>query len=460
MAKPKLPIHIDRGSKLLDDQTVMLGDAYLRRWKIPVRTRLTIRFGASRWSALAISQSGLVGMRLNQSIAQRMGLTQGSQLCMQYKPSSRTLHLGPLIGVLVSRVNANRSDSPFGMMTKFCRELTEACRLYGGHVCFFTPNDLPPSSASTLLAWSYQGRWTKRAVPIPDVIYNRLTSRKLENLTHVQQFMNDVKSRYGAAVFNEKYLNKTEVFEALRQDAAMIPYLPESHLFKKFSLLKTMMNRHSSVFLKPITGSLGKGIIRMSKQGDRFVVQSTLLSGIRKQHFASLEGAFPSIAGKLRQQKYQIQQGLRLMEVGGRPVDFRALVQKGRTGEWNVTSIVGRIAPVGSFVSNVARGGSLSSAKDAIAKSNLPAGTRTIALTRLRKVSIELARSLENRIDAHFGELGIDLAVDQRGKVWLLEVNSKPSKDDNTPLRSGNIRPSVRQLIEYCQHLAKFTKKG
>jgi glutathione synthase/RimK-type ligase-like ATP-grasp enzyme len=272
--------------------------------------------------------------------------------------------------------------------------------------------------------------------------------------------MNDVKSRYGAAVFNEKYLNKTEVFEALRQDAAMIPYLPESHLFKKFSLLKTMMNRHSSVFLKPITGSLGKGIIRMSKQGDRFVVQSTLLSGIRKQHFASLEGAFPSIAGKLRQQKYQIQQGLRLMEVGGRPVDFRALVQKGRTGEWNVTSIVGRIAPVGSFVSNVARGGSLSSAKDAIAKSNLPAGTRTIALTRLRKVSIELARSLENRIDAHFGELGIDLAVDQRGKVWLLEVNSKPSKDDNTPLRSGNIRPSVRQLIEYCQHLAKFTKKG
>jgi D-alanine-D-alanine ligase-like ATP-grasp enzyme len=52
--------------------------------------------------------------------------------------------------------------------------------------------------------------------------------------------------------------------------------------------------------------------------------------------------------------------------------------------------------------------------------------------------------------------LGIDLAVSKGGRVWLLEVNSKPSKNDNTAMPDQKIRPSVRQLILYCRHLAQL----
>jgi glutathione synthase/RimK-type ligase-like ATP-grasp enzyme len=456
MAKTKLPIHIYRGSKLLDEQTVMIGEAYVKRLKLPTGTTVTLRFGAAKREVRLVSVSGLAAIRVSESLASYLGLTNGMQLCVSYRQAAGALKLGPIIGVLIRRVFAGSAESPFGAMTGFCREMTEACRTYGGYVCFFTPDDLPGTSSVTMSAWTYQGRWVKRTLPVPDIVYNRLTTRKSENAAGVQQFMKDVKGKYGASVFNEKYLDKTEVFAALRQDPGLRSYLPESHLFKNYVMLKTMLDRHGVVFLKPITGSLGKGIIRVSKHDGAVVVHSTHLTGVRRQSFAKLTQAFQSIAGRLKQQKYQIQQGLRLLESGDRPLDFRALVHKGGTGEWGVTSTVARIAAGGDFVSNVARGGTLSPLRDALAKTGLSAATRAGLIVKLKKAAVDIAKGVESRIPAHFGELGIDLAADHTGKVWLLEVNSKPSKDDNTPLTEGKIRPSVRQLIEYSQHLAKY----
>ena len=151
-----------------------------------------------------------------------------------------------------------------------------------------------------------------------------------------------------------------------------------------------------------------------------------------------------------------IQQGLTLIETGGRPIDFRALTQKNASGKWTITSIVSRTAGSHHFVSNLARGGTLSKVGEAVAKSNLPVSFRKGAYGRLQKAALEIARGIDTHIPAHFGELGIDLALDTSGRVWLLEVNSKPSKNDNTPLNEGKIRPSVRMMIQYARYVSGF----
>jgi glutathione synthase/RimK-type ligase-like ATP-grasp enzyme len=294
---------------------------------------------------------------------------------------------------------------------------------------------------------------------VPDVVYNRLTSRRYENRSNVQHFMRDAKSRHGAVVFNEKYLNKTEVFDALRHVESLRSVLPESHSLKNYQVLRGMMNRHHTLFLKPITGSLGKGIIRLRREANgSYTCHYAGLSAPRKVTYATLPAVFKAVAGKLRSQRYQVQQGLHLLEVGGRPVDFRALVQRDETGTWSITSIVGRIAGGTHFVSNLARGGTLSTAAGALARSNLSSGLRASALAKLRRSALEIAKGIEEKIDAHFAELGIDLAVDTNGKAWLLEVNSKPSKDDNTSLSAeeSKIRPSVKRIVQYCRHAAQL----
>ena len=431
----------------------MLGDRSMKRLKIPAHIPIQLAFGSFRQEVTVIPAPKSDSLRVSEGLARRTGWKSRYTLNVSYSSGSRTLRLGPLIGVLVSRDHSDTPDRVFGPITMFCRELTNACRIQGAYVYFFTPEALE-SRSSSIHGWVYDEGWKKLNLPIPDVINNRLTSRKVENKPSVQHFLADVKSRFGTHFFNEKFLDKTEVFEALRQDATLQRYLPESHHLSGFAVLKRMCSQHPVVFLKPIRGSLGKGILRISREeGGGFRLLSTTPMGTRKQTYSNLAKLFQSLTTKMKTTRYQIQQGLPLMELGKRPVDFRALVQKNNSGKWGVTSIVARTAGNNHFVSNLARGGSLSTVREAVGKSSLPTGIKENVYLGLPRAALAIARGIETYIPAHFGELGIDLALDQSGRIWLLEVNSKPSKNDNTPLNDQKIRPSVKQMVLYCRYL-------
>ncbi|WP_039836022.1 YheC/YheD family protein [Paenibacillus sonchi] len=453
MSKFKIPVQTVH-SGILQENAVMLGDKSMKKLKIPAHGTIQLTFGSFRQEVTVIPVPKSDILRVSEGLARRLGLRQRLALNVSYSSGSRILRLGPIIGVLVSRDHPDQPDRLFGPITMFCRELTNACHAQGAYVYFFTPEALEKHSTS-IQGWVYDEGWRKLSLPIADVINNRLTTRKMENKPSVQHFLADVKSRYGTHFFNEKFLDKTEVFEALAQDATLQRYLPESHALKGFAILKKMCGTYNSVFLKPVRGSLGKGILRISKdESGGYRLLSTTPMGTRKQTYPSLAKLFQSVAPKMKTTRYQIQQGLPLLELGRRPVDFRALVQKNGTGKWGVTSIVARTAGSNHFVSNLARGGTLSTAREAIAKSSLPSGVKENTQVLLPRAALAIARGVETYIPAHFGELGIDLALDQSGRIWLLEVNSKPSKNDNTPLNDQKIRPSVKQMILYCRYLA------
>jgi glutathione synthase/RimK-type ligase-like ATP-grasp enzyme len=442
-------VTIQIGGLSWQEPTIVIDSAYRKRWRIP--DQITIRFGCGRFKAAVVSGRRADAVRLSPQIAQATGLWPGAVVRMQYRPESRTLHLGPLIGVLLRKIGP---PSLFGDNTAFAKELSDACALYGACAVFLAPGDVSLSSG-TVQAWYEHNGWHRATFPLPEIVYNRLTSRKYENIPSVQDFMREVKSR-GGHVFNERFLDKTEVFRLLRKSAAVQPYLPESHLLQNFAMLQRMCRKYPIVFLKPIRGSLGKGIIRVVRRSEGgYSCQYATVNGTKTQHFATLSALHRAVAGKLKAGRYQVQQGLNLISIGGRPMDFRALVQKDKNGKWQLTSIVARIAGNHHFVSNLARGGTLSPVKEALGKSDL-GGAAAVALARLKRAALAIAHALEQQVREHFGELGIDLAVAKGGRVWLLEVNSKPSKNDNTAMPDQKIRPSVRQLLLYCRHLARL----
>ncbi len=455
MLSKKFFVQVQSASAFHDNQVVMIGDVYIKKWKIPTHRPITLRFGAFKEQVKVVPISGSSSFRFSESLARRIGISQGAELRMRYRSSSGTLQVGPVIGVMVSRILPNQSSRLFGSITAFCDELTDACKQLGAFVYFFTPNDLSAGS-KTIEGWARSNHWYKASFPIPDVIHNRLTTRKLENKPSVQQFLTEVKSQYKTSIFNEKFLNKNEVFEALRKHSGLSSYLPESHLVSNIQVLKSMCSRYSTVYLKPVRGSLGKGIIKVQRNNQMYTTYNSSVNGSKKQTYASLTKVCSALASKLQLKRYQVQQGIPLITVSGRSVDFRALVQKNEKGKWQVTSIVARIAGNHHIVSNLARGGSLTTAKEAIAKSNLTAAQRKSSYLKLRKATMLIAQGIEQQIANHFGELGVDLGLDRAGRVWLIEVNSKPSKNDNTPLKDHKIRPSVKQIVRYSRFLSGF----
>ena len=84
----------------------------------------------------------------------------------------------------------------------------------------------------------------------------------------------------------------------------------------KYEQLSGMSQRYSSVFLKPVTGSFGKGIIRVSERKDGIICQYTSVNGsVTRKSYSSLKQSVPPIKNKVRGKRYLIQQGLTLLKI-------------------------------------------------------------------------------------------------------------------------------------------------
>ncbi|PDO09688.1 MAG: hypothetical protein BLM47_11325 [Candidatus Reconcilbacillus cellulovorans] len=451
MARTKIRIFVSENA----DDDVAAGENVLR-WIRPPTAPVTLRFGAFRHTVRLSAGEPADGLRLPSTTAARLGLQAGVRLLAHYRADTRTLALGPLIGVLINRAQPSDELRLFGAATGFCREFAEACRRYGACVFFFTPDEL--STTTAVEGWSWNGRWRKSAFPIPDVVYNRLGSRRAENLPTVKNFLREARNRFGVAVFNARFLNKVELFAALKRDPRCAGYLPESAPCRDLATLRHFCSKYPTVFLKPVHGSQGRGIMRITRSRNEYVCETTLLAGVRRRSFPTLADLYQAISGTLKRRPYLAQQGLRLISADGRPIDMRVLVQRESDGRWSITSIVARIAGNRQFVSNLARGGVMCRLREALERSDLPTERRVETVARLRKAALDVARGVEQTISGHFAELGIDLGVEPNGRVWLIEVNSKPAKTVGTDAPSSplRIRPSTHRTVRYAIRLAGF----
>lgn len=71
---------------------------------------------------------------------------------------------------------------------------------------------------------------------------------------------------------------------------------------------------------------------------------------------------------------------------------------------------------------------------------------------QFKDISLQTAAALTSQIDGDIGELGIDMGIDVHGDLWIIEVNSKPSKNLDSAI--NKVRPSTKALLEYCLSLS------
>lgn len=427
--------------------------------KLEIRSQpFWVTFGSAADTAtLAFSRTNSNLIRINSRLASSLRMTNQSLINAHFDPYSLRLRFGPLLGILINTQPQGKQEHIFGAMTKFLDECVVAGQAHGLRVAIFDPGQIQLESKS-IQAWIREkGKWIRSVLPFPDVIYNRITSRKVEQEETLQNKLERLRTYHRIPIFNEKFLNKYQVYQILIKDEQMRHMLPETHPFHVHRL-KEMFHRYPVLYLKPNNGSLGSGIIRVSKGKGVWVYQSATPNGTLTRTTRTLAEMAKILARRIGRQSYLIQQGLNLIKYENRQVDFRVLVQKNKQGEWQITSTVGRIANDQHIVSNLASGGTIRKAADVLAElGDIP---NKPSITWLRNVSLEISKAFDRLAEGHFAELGIDLAIDRNGKIWLIEINSKPSKTDDTVTNPTlPTRPSVTRLIEYIYFLTGLNQK-
>lgn len=237
----------------------------------------------------------------------------------------------------------------------------------------------------------------------------------------------------------------------MQQDEKLAPYLPQTVWWEPSRLLE-LCKQHRLIYLKPDKGGGGVGIIRVEQsRSHRYEVwyltkrqtifgDKTLISFLRRRMHP--------------RKRYLIQQGIRLARVYGRPFDIRVIVQKPQH-RWLVMGMAAKVAAKEKIVTNRSSGG-MAMTVPKVLSSGLGWSQEQIRYIEdvLRAIALQTAHTLSRRFTG-LRVLGLDIGIDEQGKLWIFEVNTRPMFQlfrQTDPVR-------YRAIIRNQQHIIRAGRK-
>lgn len=362
-----------------------------------------------------------------------------------------TLYIGPLVGIFTSGFSTIKVR-PIGERSILFSKLLSVQKTVGVIAFLFGEQHIN-WEAGTINGLFYEDGWKSAEVPFPNVVYDRIPNRRIENLHKIQGVKNRLQKEYSIPWYNPGFFNKLDIYERLLQDDSISDYLPETHALTNFTVIERMLSNFGNVYIKPKNGSLGKGIYQLlydKKDGYYYTRFKDLEQGNRLIKFDHLEALINHLFENQNLSHYIVQQGIHLIRSKKKSVDFRVHTNKNKDGNWEMTAIAAKIAGAGSVTTHLNNGGTVKAIEE-LADTELQSDEM---INKLTKAALQLSKALENQMEGYIGEIGFDLGLDRKGRVWLFEANAKPGRSifKHPSLRKFDLE-TRRKSLEYAVYL-------
>jgi len=336
-----------------------------------------------------------------------------------------------LMGIMVSGPNFRRRE-----LSRYLRYASTGMKLFS-----FTPDDIDWERGCILGLHRTKRGWTRQRFPFPQAVYNRCYELRQETIERLEGVIG--KNR----CFNHiNHLDKYRIYEHLSRWLA--DCIPETVRYTESEAVEQLL-QHRLIFFKPCYGNLGKGVYRaeLTVSGEVRIGDNHLRPKIVASDVAQFLSHMRELIGKT---PYIVQRGVETLRLSGRLFDIRVLAQKNKRGAWSVTSAISRVAYKGCFNTSIFEKMCLS--KDAL-RYLYPTGKADALFERICDVSMRAAEIIELDSGLHLGELSVDLAVDEEGLPWIIEVNGKPQKSLYNGFR--HYRTAYLRPLEYANYLSR-----
>ena len=351
------------------------------------------------------------------------------------------LHLGPVIAFFVGE--GFLSQKRLGKWETYCRNYSQI----KGLIYFCTVQGIDMST-KTISGYYYDPNTEETEklkpgiFPFPGVVYRR-ARMDLKTLG----FLN---KQVDGKIFNARIFDKWEMWTVLSE--AEFTRTPHTVSLNSIDNLKEMLDLYQAVYLKPATGRFGKGIQRIEKTPDGYLFKEKI--GIGKS-CKSLAAVFQLVERYKLNRKYIIQQAVPF-SFQSKAVDFRVILQKNGSKKWGCSGIIAKVGISGRIYTNNTTYVQLG--REAL--QNIFGLTPEQALEKENEmigICTEACLHIE-RAYGHFGDVGLDMVLDENLNVWVLEINKSHQHNlaryqQEDPEMYNRV---VSRPLEYAKALAGF----
>ena len=177
---------------------IIIGHNLRNRYQIPHMDTVTVRVGCRLVSAkMVFSTTGKSGYLLSPELVKALYLKKGHKLRLRYDSEEQMIHLGPTVGILATGLPNRLNPDPKSIQA----ELIYLSQLGKGYNYRHSPSE--------------RGHWASSTYPLPDVVYDRIPSRRLESMAGTSEARKKLLDLPYLKYFNPAFLNKWQVYQVL-----------------------------------------------------------------------------------------------------------------------------------------------------------------------------------------------------------------------------------------------------
>jgi glutathione synthase/RimK-type ligase-like ATP-grasp enzyme len=424
--------------------TIHLSKSFLQAYEIHSNV-IVIKFG--NWlqeftikqnNALSENELGFAKKHLSFLIPENVGF--------DIKVEDNVIHIGPFIAFIVKK----KIDQ---LSLKTLEHYKELYHLYeeNPHFVLICSGDKIDTINKKITGYYYtqepksKGKWVKGDFPYPDSVFKKTRIPAEKEL--------DLRKATGEKLFNTSFLSKLDFWKACSKDVEVKKYLPETKRFKSVEDLGEMLTKFQTVYLKPAKGMQGNGIFVIQEEPDGIYLINNKKD---RKKYTTLEDIMDALERFLPKQVYILQQGVPTI-YKNKKYDFRLYFQKNYEKKWICQGSVGRVAQEGSIITNLKQ------------VAHIANGEKTLQIIykvderkakRIMNDTIEACKSVCKMIDqesGHFGDIALDLIIDENYKPWVLEVNTLYGKKSLNITKDVELKKKLYITpFEYAAALAGF----
>lgn len=349
----------------------------------------------------------------------------------------------------------------FGFLTihshqehSYVTEIAKRAHEYGITCYRFTPFSIHPKDEPVHgeIFDTAANEWKEEAFPIPSFIYDRCYYKQDSVSKRAKPIVQWLKKSPLTTFLGHGLPNKSEVYETLSEHPVLSPYIPKTEKAESsLHVLQTLL-KEKTILLKPDNGSQGRGIMVLSFHNSRVKVQSQSGQELSELSFQDEDSFHKWMTQKLERGSFLVQPFLNILNHKGKPFDIRILLQKEAQGSWIEAGRGIRQAQSGQILTNVSHGADIISFEEGL--HGFSTSQKRFIQDELDSIVSLIPTVLEQAFLPLF-ELGIDICVDRRGAIWVLDMNSKPGRKIVLSTSPGAEDLLYRRPLAYCRYLSE-----